>query len=75
MTIFYMQQTHKSFGLYTDSDRGHAWTLAYERQFNANWSAVLEALQIDSRVGGRPEYGELPGAVERELQLSLRLDL
>jgi len=71
---FQMLRTRTSFGI-KNSDYGHAWTLAYTRQFNAMWSVVLEALQIDSRLAGRAPLSEPPGAVERELQLSVRLDL
>jgi hypothetical protein len=72
--LFSMQQSRSSFGFY-NSDRGHAWTLAYERELSARWSAVLEALQIDSVLAARRVVGEPPGAIERELQLSVRLAL
>ena len=56
-----------------NNNRGHAWTLAYERELSKSWSVVLEALQIDSSLAARFELGEPVGAVERELQLAVRL--
>jgi hypothetical protein len=58
-----------------NNNRGHAWTLAYERELNKSWSVVLEALQIDSSLAVRSELGEPVAAVERELQLAVRLQL
>ena len=70
---FEMHQT-QSDGFF-NSDRGHAWTVAYERELNKSWSVVVEALQIDSRLGLRVAIGEPVAAVERELQLAVRLQL
>jgi hypothetical protein len=58
-----------------NNNRGHAWTLAYERELSKSWSVVLEALQIDSSLAARVEIGEPVAAVERELQLAVRLQL
>jgi hypothetical protein len=58
-----------------NTDRGHAWTFAYQRELNKHWSVVLEALQIDSRLALRAQIGEPVAARERELQLALRLQL
>jgi hypothetical protein len=58
-----------------NNDRGHAWTLAYERELSKSWSVVLEALQIDSSLAARIQIGEPVAAVERELQLAVRLQL
>jgi hypothetical protein len=71
--IFEMHQT-QSDDLF-NNDRGHAWTLAYERELNKSWSLVLEALQIDSSLAARVQIGEPVAAVERELQLAVRLQL
>jgi hypothetical protein len=58
-----------------NTDRGHAWTFAYERQLNKSWSVVVEALQIDSSLALRSEIGEPIAARERELQLAVRFRL
>jgi len=58
-----------------NTDRGHAWTFAYQRDLNKHWSVVLEALQIDSRLALRTQIGEPLAARERELQLALRFQL
>ena len=58
-----------------NSNRGHACTLAYERELRHAWSVVLEALQIDSTLAARVQIGEPLAAVERELQLAMRLQL
>jgi hypothetical protein len=70
---FEMHQT-QSDGFY-NTDRGHAWTLAYERELSKSWSVVVQALQIDSRLGLRAAIGEPVAASERELQLAVRLQL
>ncbi|HEY1724464.1 MAG TPA: hypothetical protein VGF89_03500 [Steroidobacteraceae bacterium] len=56
-------------------NRGHAWTLAYERDLSRHWSVALEALQIDSSLASRSQIGEPVNAAERELQLAVRLQL
>jgi hypothetical protein len=58
-----------------NNDRGHAWTLAYQRELSKSWSVVVEALQIDSSLAARAQIGEPVAAVERELQLAVRLQL
>jgi hypothetical protein len=55
------------------NDRGHAWTVAYQREINRYLSVALEYLQIDSRLSPRVEIGEPEAASERELELALRL--
>jgi hypothetical protein len=60
---------------FLNTDRGHAWTFAYQRDLDKHWSVVLEALQIDSRLALRSQIGEPVAARERELQLALRLQL
>lgn len=72
---FEMHQTSPADAPFLNSDRGHAWTLAYLRQLNATWSIALEALQIDSSLASRVSIGEPVMAAERELQLAVRLDL
>jgi hypothetical protein len=71
---FEMHQTAGT-AFFNNNDRGHAWTLAYQRQLNELWSVALEALQIDSALAARASIGEPVAAVERELQLAVRLDL
>lgn len=58
-----------------NDDRGHAWTLAYQRDLSRHWSVIVEALQIDSQLATRAQIGEPVAAVERELQLAVRLQL
>jgi hypothetical protein len=70
---FEMHQTQSDN--FFNSDRGHAWMLAYQRELNKHWSVVVEALQIDSSLGLRGLIGEPVAARERELQLAVRLQL
>jgi hypothetical protein len=70
---FEMHQTQSDN--FFNSDRGHAWTFAYERALNRSWSVILEALQIDSRLAMRATIGQPVAAAERELQLAVRLQL
>jgi hypothetical protein len=56
-------------------DHGHAWTFAYRRDIDRHWSATLELLQINSRFPPRLDFGAPAAAVERELELALRLQL
>lgn len=55
--------------------RGHAWTLAYQRELGHAFSLLLEAMQVDSTIPARTELGLAPGAVERIVQLAVRWDL
>jgi hypothetical protein len=71
--VFQMLQTQSDD--FYNSDRGHAWTLAYERALTPSWSVVLEGMQIDSNLALRATIGEPVGLVERELQLAVRLHL
>jgi hypothetical protein len=57
------------------SERGHAWTLAYQREVGRAFSVLLEAMQVDSTIPQRTELGLAPGAVERIVQLAVRWDL
>jgi hypothetical protein len=57
------------------SDHGHAWTFGYRRDINRHWSATLEFLQIDSVFPLRGDFGAPSAAVERELELAVRLQL
>jgi hypothetical protein len=52
---------------------GHAWTLAYQYALQDYATAALEWLQIRTHHCGWTYYGIGPDAVERQLQLSLRL--
>jgi hypothetical protein len=70
---FEMHQTRSDD--FFNTDRGHAWTFAYQRELNKYWSVVVEALQIDSRLALRSAFGEPVAARERELQLALRFQL
>jgi len=72
---FEMHQNAPALEPFYNADRGHAWTIAYTRQFGSHWSVLLEGLQIDSRLAARVFLDEPVAAVERELQLALRLDL
>ncbi len=55
--------------------RGHAWTLAYQRELGRAFSVLLEAMQVDSNMPARMDLGLAPGAVERIVQLAVRYDL
>ncbi len=55
--------------------RGHAWTLAYQRDLSHSLSVLLEAIQVDDALKNRVELNLAPGAVERMLQLSVRWDM
>jgi hypothetical protein len=56
-----------------NTDRGHAWTFAYEREVSTMLSVAVEELLIDSSLAARPQIGEPIAALERELQLAVRL--
>jgi hypothetical protein len=58
-----------------NTDRGHAWTFAYQRELNQHWSVIVEALQINSALAFRSVIGEPAAARERELQLAVRFQL
>jgi len=58
-----------------NTDRGHAWTFAYQRELNQHWSVIVEALQINSALAFRSLIGEPVAARERELQLAVRFQL
>ncbi len=74
---FRTQQTASNFiqyiGFYLGDD-GHAWTLACSRQLSERWTAVLEAIQVDSGVAQRVFTGEAPYQRERQVQLAIRYD-
>ena len=56
-------------------DTGRALTLAATWRFDERFEVVAEWLRIESRYNGRLALGEAPRAVERSLQLALRLAL
>lgn len=72
---FEMHQTGPADADFFNRNRGHAWTLAYQRTLSEHWSVALEALQIDSSLASRAFVGEPVYAAEHELQLAVRLDL
>jgi hypothetical protein len=76
---FASQQTSSNFAQYVQGiyfgDRGHAWTLAADRQFNEHWSAALEAIEVHSWVAQRLLLGEAASANERQWQLAVRYAL
>jgi hypothetical protein len=55
--------------------RGHAWTLTYQRDLGRFFEVLLEAMQVDSTLPDRTDLGLAPGAVERIVQLAVRWDL
>jgi hypothetical protein len=58
-----------------NNDHGNAWTAAYGYQISAHWSVIAEGLWIRSRLPLRRALREPVFASERQLQLSVRLDL
>ena len=75
---FASQQTASNFLQYVNGiyfgDRGHAWTLACNRQFDQHWSASLEAIEAPSWVAQRALINEPTSATERQVQLALRYE-
>ena len=75
---FASRQTSSNFYDYVDlyyGDRGHAWTVACDRQLNAHWNIALEGIELSSWVAQRALIGEAPQATERQLQLAVRYAL
>jgi len=75
---FATHQTTSDFYEYVDlyfGDRGHAWTLACDRQLNAHWNIALEGIELSSWVAQRALIGAAPQATERQLQLAVRYAL
>jgi hypothetical protein len=69
--IFQTRQQH-GFGIPEYDDDGHAWTLAYLRDFGEHWQVGAEWLRIHSTFGEREELG-LPETVdETQTQLVVR---
>jgi hypothetical protein len=71
---FSTRQVATAYGNYNNDD-GSAFTAAYGYQFSARWSAMAEGLWIRGRLPLRRALGEPVFASERQLQLSVRLDL
>ncbi len=55
-------------------DDGHAWTLAYQHQFDQHWNAVLEEVLVVSDNNSRPYIGLPSYARESQLQLAVRYE-
>jgi hypothetical protein len=55
-------------------DDGHAWTLAYQHQFDRHWNAVLEEVLVMSDNNSRPYIGLPSYARESQLQLAVRYE-
>jgi hypothetical protein len=73
---FYMHQSEPLEDVASGyRDRGHAWTLAYQRDFNRYLSVALEFVAVDTHLNERLEFGSPEFARERELALALRLHL
>ena len=68
-------QMHSDAGTFPNRNRGHAWTLDYQRDLNNNLSVALEALRVDSSLAARPFIGEPEALVENQLQLAVRAEL
>ena len=75
---FATQQTASNFAQYIGGlylgDRGHAWTIAGNRQINEHWNVALEAIDVRSNVAQRALIGEPDQASERQWQLAVRYD-
>jgi hypothetical protein len=55
-------------------DDGHAWTLAYQHQFDKHWNAVLEEVLVVSDNNSRFYIGLPSYARESQLQLAVRYE-
>jgi len=55
-------------------DNGHAWTLAYQHQFDKHWNAVLEEVLVVSDNNSRFYIGLPSYARESQLQLAVRYE-
>jgi hypothetical protein len=55
-------------------DDGHAWTLAYQHQFDRHWNAVLEEVLVVSDNNSRFYIGLPSCARESQLQLAVRYE-
>ncbi|HEX9138333.1 MAG TPA: hypothetical protein VF848_00975 [Steroidobacteraceae bacterium] len=55
-------------------DDGHAWTLAYQHQFDQHWNAVLEEVLVVSNNNSRFYIGLPSYARESQLQLAIRYE-
>lgn len=70
---FMMQQLATSYGFY-NSDRGHAWTLAWGYAWREHWELAVEALDIRGTLAARSWIGVAPRQDERQLQVALRYE-
>jgi len=61
--------------IFARRNRGHAWTIAFQHDFNAHLSVAAEGLWIVSELSNRALVGEPAQVSERELQLALRAQL
>jgi hypothetical protein len=68
-------QMHSQSGPFPNSNRGHAWTLSYQRDLNSHLSVVLEELVVDSSLVARLHIGEPERLSENELQFAVRAEL
>jgi hypothetical protein len=68
-------QMHSQGGPYPNRNRGHAWTFAYQREFNTHFSVALEELRVDSSLCGREHLGEPEFLAENQLQLAFLAQL
>ena len=68
-------QMHSYEGTFANQNRGHAWTLAYQRDLNKHLSVAVEELRVDSTLALRQRIGEPQTLVENELQLAVRAEL
>jgi hypothetical protein len=67
---FHTHQLSGSFG--PRNQDGHAWTLAYTRDFGEHWQFVSEFLRVASLFPPRTLLGESAAQVESQLQLAFR---
>jgi len=68
-------QMHSFTGPYANRNRGHAWTLAYQRELSSHFSLVLEELRVDSSLASRQAIGEPQVLAENQLQLAFLAQL
>lgn len=68
-------QMHSESGPYPNFNRGHAWTFAYEREFNSHFSVALEELRVNSSLSARMFVREPEVLAENELQLAFLAQL
>jgi hypothetical protein len=71
---FSMHQTVSDYGFYNEN-QGHAAMLAWSYAFNSRLTLTAEALRVQSELASRAWIAAPLAAVERQLQLALRLEL